>query len=245
VNEIITINPADLQKADWIAKRDHFIELADMVQAVETDEQVQASGATYTAIKKHIKFLSDERLALTRRIDAAKKGIMDQEKEMVCNLEKAADRLKALNDSYATKKAAEAEAERRRIAEEERRRMEELARKEQAEAKRQQELAEKQARAASAFGASAQVEPPPPPPPPVEELPPLPPPPPEKMQIAGTRTVKRWSHVVYDSELVPRKYLIVDDSKIRSHIKHAEEMGTDPCIPGVKFEAKISVETGR
>jgi len=223
-NEIIIIEARGdaLAKADkWLAKKTTILENAALVTVVDSVERLNASGAVYTEIAKHIKALETERMAITKPLDEVKKQIMDQEKAMRGPLEAEQKRIKGLNDAYATKLAAEAEAERRRLAAE--------------ELRQANEAAERAAKAREAFGEDVAIKEP--------EQAPLAPPPPEKVQLSGARTVKRFSFVVTDPNKVPREYLAVDEARIRAHIKNAEAMGRDPEIPGVRFEAKISVES--
>lgn len=205
----------------WVAERDSILEKAAIVTVVDSRERLEASGTVQTAIAKHIKALEKERKGVTEPLDAVKKQIMAQEKELAANLTRELNRLKAMNDAYATQLAAEAEAERRRLAEEERRAA--------------MEAAERAAKAKAIFGESVSVRAPEPAPQVAT--------PPEKVALAGSRTVKRWEFEIVDSSMVPSKFLIVDDARVRAHIKNAEAMGENPNIPGIRFTAKISVES--
>jgi hypothetical protein len=205
----------------WIAERDSILEKAAIVTAVDSRERLEASGTVQTAIAKHIKALDKERKSVTEPLDAVKKQIMAQEKELAANLTRELARLKAMNDAYATQLAAEAEAERRRIAEEERRAA--------------MEAADRAAKAKAIFGESVSVRTPEPTPQPVA--------PPEKVALAGSRTVKRWEFAIFDTSMVPSDYLVVDEARVRAHIKNAEAMGRNPDIPGIRFTSKISVES--
>jgi hypothetical protein len=146
---------------------------------------------------------------------------MEQEKEMRAGLECEHQRLKRLNDAYATRKAIEAEAERKRLRlEEEQRRIAD---------------AERQAAAQDLFGEETVIEPTPAPviaPEPIQD----------RAKLSNNRTVKRWSFQITDAQVIPREFLIVDDAKIRTYITYCEKMQKDPEIPGVKFEARMSVE---
>ena len=213
---------------DWIDKRNHLLSLAEKVTEVTNQEQLDASASIQTALTKHIKLLAKERKDVTAPIDAIKKQIMDSEKAMGAPASMQLSRIKGLNDSYATKLAAEAEAERRRQAEEaERRAMEEM--------KRQEALAAADSDD-NPFGPPVPVADPEPEPMPVVPVPQAP-------RTSGGRIVKRWSHTVTAPSLVPRQYLVVNDKAIRAYIKMCEQQGIDPEIPGVQFSATASVES--
>jgi hypothetical protein len=220
---IINVRSDELaRRTEWIKERDRLLGIAALVTGVENQEQLDASGQIQTAASKHIKLLDKERKAVTGPIDAVKKQIMAQEKEMRATLEIELGRVKGLNDTYATKLAIEAEQERRRQQEEaERQRME--------EARQQQEAAE-------LFGddatLTAPVEPAPAPAP-IQQPP----------KLSGNRTRKRFSFTVINPRQVPDEYKIVDEKKIRAHIAFCEKMENDPSIPGVTFDARISVES--
>ena len=64
----------------------------------------------------------------------------------------------------------------------------------------------------------------------------------DKVQLSSNRTVKRWSYQVLDAQLIPRDYLCLEERKVRGYIAYCEKMGTDPVIPGIQFEARMSVE---
>lgn len=223
-SEVIVIEARGdvLSRAEkWMSERDSILEKSAIVTIVDSPERLEAASTVQTAIAKHIKALEKERKDATTPLDSVKKQIMDQEKQLRANLESELSRLKKMNDAYATYLAIEAEQERQRIAAEERRIAEESA----AKAERAREI----------FGEDVCIAEP--------EPAPFVAAPPEKVKLAGARTVKRWEFVVFDTSMVPSDYLIVDDAKVRAHIKHAEAMDRDPNIPGIRFSAKISVES--
>lgn len=220
VTKISVSGDALSKSAEWIRERDNLIKKAFPIAKVESQEDLDASGQVQTAMSKHIKELEKARKDLTAPIDAVKKEIMDQEKELRKNLEAERDRLKALNDAYATRLAMEAQEARRKAEEEARRRA--------------MEEAEQAMEAQAVFGDDVQVA--------VND--PVPEPfVPEPEKLSGNRVVKRWEFRMVDSSMVPTDYLILNDKAVRAYIKMQESMGRDPVLPGVKFEARMSVES--
>lgn len=220
--EIITANVSSdalAKKHEWITERDALITQSAEVAKVDSDADVNMAGALQTKMSKHIKELEKERKAVTAPLDAVKKEIMAQEKELRAKLLAERDRLKALNDAYATK-LYEAEQARKREAEEQAR----------LQAMRDAEELQK---ASEAFGEDVQVA--------VTEAPQIAEP--EKVKMSGNRTVKRWSFEMVDSSMVPTDYLVLNDKAVRAYIKMAESMDKEPDIPGIKFTARISVES--
>ena len=59
-------------------------------------------------------------------------------------------------------------------------------------------------------------------------------------KVAGTRTVTRWDFEIVDKELIPRKWMIVNEQAIRTHIKALKE-NAEP-IPGVRFTSTKEVQ---
>ncbi len=83
MNEITDYNAALADAAQWLARRDELAaQAAAIPERIETPEQAQTAAALLPEIKKHVKDLSNRRLELTRQIDAMKKSLMEQEREM-------------------------------------------------------------------------------------------------------------------------------------------------------------------
>ena len=204
----------------WITERNDLIKKAFIVSKVETDEQAEASGSVQTAIAKHIKALEAERKAVTAPLDAMKKEIMAQEKELAKNLQSELTRLKTMNDAYATAKWKE--AERKRIE------------AEQESQRKAMEAVAEQEEARAMFGDDVQFE--------EVDLAPVPEQA-EKLSLSGNRTVKRWEFRMVDSSMVPTDYLVLNEKAVRAYIKMQESLGKEPELPGIKFEARISVES--
>jgi len=226
-NSIAHITGDSLNKCEkWIADRAILISLAEKIETVENEIDLQASGAVQTKISKHVKALAKERLDFTRPLDDVKKDIMAQEKIMVQELNIHLARLKRLNNDLATKMEAERQAEaRRRQAEFERQRLEAAERQAEADRKAKEILGE------NATGATVE---PPPPPKPVEI---------EKPKLTTNRQVVRYEFRVVNPDLVPVEYKTVDEKKIRAHIANCKAMDRTPDLPGVYFEKRVSVES--
>lgn len=220
-NEVAIIGNELAKESAWIASREIILRNASEIKLVENDYELRAAGNLQTTIAKHIKALNTERLNLTRRLDAIKKDIMNQEREMCAELSAELDRVKRLNDAYATRIAAEAAAERRRIQEE-------------IDA-RNRAAAEAQLEAQEAFGDGVVVEPEPEPEPtPVMA---------KKPKLDANRIVKRWTFTIIDLKSVPREFLIANEPAIRAHVAYCDKIGRDPEIPGVSFQVRMSVES--
>jgi hypothetical protein len=206
------------QKAEkWIKERDLLIEESATVKAVDTDAQLEISGGIQTSIQKHIKAIEKHRKDLTAPLDDLKKQIMNQEKELVAKLQDELARLKGMNDTYATKKAAEAEAARQRMIEEQAARM----------MKEPEPVA-----ADNPFGNEVTFEPEP------VQLAPLPTGP----RASNNRMVTRYDFEILAPNQVPREFCTVDESKIREYVKMSIKLNREPEIPGVNFIKRVSVE---
>lgn len=84
---------------------------------VSTDAEARAADGVVKQAKTLIRVIHDQRMAVTRRIDAVKKQIMAKEKTLVAEMEEQVERVSALMNAYLQKKMA-AEAERVRAAQE-------------------------------------------------------------------------------------------------------------------------------
>lgn len=222
-NEIIpTTEHWVSQRAEWIAKRDDILTAANLIEEVESDEDLSASGKVQTDLAKSRKALKDERLKITRQIDEVKKQFMEQEKDLGSPIEKELDRIKKLNDSFNTRKEMARQAELRRLAEEQRIR-------EEAEARAQMEAEE-------LFGGEVEVEP---------EPEPAYTPPPEKVKSENNRIVKRWSYDVREIGKVPGDFLDIriNDKAVRAYTSMCTATRKEPNVPGLVFTYTMSTES--
>jgi hypothetical protein len=219
------------RRVEWIAKRDALAARAVAVMTVATDSDLEAAGKLQTEITRLLKDLETARMALTRPIDERKREIMAQEKELAAALEKELFRLKKLNGDYATQKAAEAEAARRRIEAEAR-----------AQAEREQAAIEEQAKkSASLFGPVATFAPAPAAAPaPVMPAEPIP----QATRTSANSFVETWKFDVTDQLQVPREFLVVDETKIRAWLACQKKLGADIAalqVPGLRLYKETQV----
>lgn len=225
-NEIVRADvngDALMQQTEWLAKRDAVLVIAGQVSAVESEGQLEHAGRVQTDIANLVKEIERKRLDITRPLDDVKKQIMAAEKDMTANLNAELDRIKRMNNAYATKKALEAQAEQRRV--------DELNRLEQAKAaelarKAQDEADVKAASAQSIFGAAAvttaQVQAQAPVVPQVQYCTTT------RAPQASANTIRmEWKFEVLDSEKVPRELCSVDEKKIRAHLTYQKSMGVN------------------
>ena len=223
----ITIPTAEnwlTEREAWIDKREDIIATSLTITDVSNDESANAAGELYTKATKALKELSDERLAITRQFDAAKKQFMDQEKELAAPLVAVQNRVKPLVDKYNTEKELALQAEKRRIAEEE-------AARQEAEARAQMEAEE-------LFGAEATVQP--------EAMPPpAPAAAPEKVALSGAKVVKRWSYDVRDISKVSPEFITVsiNDKAVRAYLSMCTATGREPSVPGLNFSFTMSTQS--
>jgi len=212
------------EQEEWIANRQTALEQAGTVTRVENEADLNHAGEIQTRIGKLVKELEAKRMDITRPLDEVKKQIMNAEKEMVKLLSAEHDRIKQLNNAYATKKMLEAEAERKRV--------DELNRKAQAEeaekqSKAQVEADEKAAKASEIFGvgavtACAPVAPVVPPPVQPKFVPLT-----QAPHSSSNRITYEWKFEIADQNAVPRDLCTVDEKKIRAFLAYQKSMGAD------------------
>ena len=221
------------------------VDAAKGIISVGNDADFERSGAAQTLLTKLVSDFDKKRLELTRPIDALKDRVMAEAKAFTLPARTELERVKSLNNAYATAKARAAEAERRRIAEEERRRAEaEFAAQQQAEAE-----AKAQAEAARAvFGDSAEVTAQPVPqdtPAPTHPVEPTLMPRVTAPRTESNNIAKVWKFEVTDTAKVPREFLTVDEAKIRSLVDYHKKIGDieSLTVAGVRFYWESSVRS--
>lgn len=107
-NAVITVNTADIEAKDWLAKRAELAERGKSITQVTTDEELEIAGKFETDCKKQIKALATIRLNMTRPLDEAKKTIMAKEKELAKPLEDEQSRVNKMTTAYANELARRA-----------------------------------------------------------------------------------------------------------------------------------------
>ena len=227
-----------IQLKDEIAlfdERNKLLSTLPTLTAV-TDENANEIGKLVKSVDTYCKKVKNERLGLTRKLDALKKAFMDKERELTDQLLEWKNNALQLTAIYATEKERarlEAEKERARLEAEA-----ELARQEA------EEKAQKEAEIASMFGNTAT--PPTEEPPKVEPPPQIPlPPKVEKSIISNVRQVKvaRWN--ITDASKLPREFLSVDETKIRAFANDKLKAGIDLKsiqIDGIEFFEEVSAQ---
>ena len=200
-------------------ERNKLLESLPTIEAV-TDDNAQEIGKLVKSVDSYCKKVKNERLSLTRRIDALKKAFMDKEHELTDQLIAWKNNALQLTTIYTTEKErARIEAEKAKAIEEAEKAMEE----------------ERKAALASAFG---QVAPPPQAetPPPVEILPP------EKTKVANLRQIKTARFEITDEKKIPRQFLSVDERKIKQYADDAMKQGIELetlQVDGIRFFTEI------
>lgn len=231
-NEVITVNPADIETADWLARRAELVERGKSITSVGSDDELETAGKFETDCKKLVKKLADIRKKLTAPLDEAKKELMAKEKALVAPLVNAQTRVNALTTAYANMLAQKAENE--RLARE-------TAEREAAErALAEEEAARAKAEADAAFGLPPAETPPPAQPPPT----PLP-----AVTTTGPRTtsnrfVEKWDFAVTDANAVPRELCSPDPAKIRAVLAAKKSEGYKAAqivIAGLRITSSIQV----
>lgn len=215
-----------IQAADWTNSRDRLIERAREVRQVTNAAEFELAGAIQSEGAKLIRKLENARKEVTAPIDDLKKQIMAKEKELRADIEAEVSRIKSLNSAYATEQARKAEEERRRIEEAERR---------AAEA----QVAAEAAAQADPFGFNAPSK--------TTSLAPtplIPTPTVKTAHSSSNRVVEKWDFFICDVNLVPRQFLVADESRIRAFLaaKKAEGYRADEiAIPGIRISASMQV----
>ena len=240
---LATINASALKSQEkWIAQRDDNLVRAKTITEVEDNEQLESAGQVESEAKKLIKLMDEERKSLTRKLDAAKKAIMNTEKDMTADLVKESTRINRLMSDYATKQLIAArEAQRKR----------EQAERDAAEAQAQAE-AEAEAKAQAAFESKQDADPFAP----AEEPEPIPEPAPvpepgdipyvERPNTSTNSFLFVTKFEVQDQSKVAREFLSVDESKIREFLSFRKKMGDDMDriqLQGIKVWQEAQVRT--
>lgn len=226
MSELVTIDPAELQTAEWLAKRDKLLADAECLLSCTSDADVATLTQVQGELGRHAKVLHNDRMKLTRQIDGLKKQLIAREKELIANLVAEKDRLQGMASSFVTKQ--------RQAAEKARREAEERAREAAIEAA---EKADERAQlAADIFGggfdpqlAATTAAP---------AVPAF-----EPAKIAGTRTVTRWHFELVDPAKVPAALLILNTKAINAQIRALVAQGQTPEISGLRIWSTQQVQS--
>lgn len=234
--ELKIYHPGEIVAADWVTKRDEIVAAAAEIVTVADNADFESATAVIAKLAKHRKELDAARKAITGRLDDVKKEIMAQERGLAGGLEAEYNRLRAAAGEYATRLERErAAAERARQQAEA-----EAAMKAEAEAAAR---ASEESRARSLFGADAvasgpttQAA--------AEIAVPMPVVPDRAYAAGGRKQVVTYDFEVIDASILDRKFLSVNDAKIRSFLQFAKAQGIEPeaiAEPGLKVTKSVSI----
>jgi len=182
-------NDALSAEKEWIEARDQLISQAQTHTQVATDDDLNAAGKLQTTMAKTIKALGKLRLAKTSPANVWIKALIAKEKDLVSPLVVEVHRIKAMNSEYATKKAREAEEERKRIeAEDAERAMDAIAHAEETGEEFRPDMVTSGHK------------------------------PTGKISTDANRIVERWHFEITNSAAVPRELCSPDPKKIRAYV---------------------------
>lgn len=225
MSELITIEPASIQTQEWLARRDLLLDQASSITACGNESDCVSIAAIQGSLGKHVKVLHEDRMKLTRQIDAAKKQCIALEKDLIATLDAEKQRLQALTSAYVT--------EQRRREEQARKEAEERARQEAAEVA---EHADERAKLAqNLFGAGFDPQ--------LAASPPTVPTFSAPQKIAGARVVTRWFCEVVDPAKVPAALMTFNKSAAMKAIKGQAAQGQTPEIPGLRIWSENQVQS--
>lgn len=219
---LLDTNPATDPEVQELTTQSEALLALSSTYRVATQEQYAGAGDELKRVKAAQKKLDVLRKSMTVPIDAAKKAIMDLFRAPEDRLARAESGIKRAMIAYSE--------EQERIRREEQRKADEAARKER-------ERVEAQARKAAESGkvekaeqleerAAAVVAP-------VIQR--------EAPKVSGVNMRDAWLFEITDPNLVPREYLVVDESKIR---KIVGALKGDTTIPGVRVYSEKRMAAG-
>ena len=212
----IIIKNINLAAQEWVVLRNELPNRSEAIRVVVDDHDFQEATGLVSRLSKQRRELEEQRKSVTSRIDAIKKDIMAQEKELGGGIEQEYSRLRELCSAYATRLAEEREA----------------AERARREAEAEQEMAQEAAQVA--FGADA-----------VAVASPFIPPAPDRLKAAGgVRQVTQYVFEVTDPTLLDRKFLSPDEKKIRAFVQYVKTQGIAPEAvnePGLKITKKVGI----
>lgn len=229
-----------LEAANWRAERESVLARGKTVTQVTNADELEVATKIAKEAKALVKALANERLKLTRPLDAMKKAFTELEKKEAKDLDKLSIALDDMASRYALEQARKAEEERRRIEAIERARAEaELAARAEAEAR---ERAAAEAAAAFGMGAPATPAPAPAPVPPPAVLTPVPTV--QKASSASASFVEKWKFSIQDPNMVPRELCSPDHTKINAFLMAKKAEGYKPeqlSVPGIGIYLDVQV----
>ena len=185
------------------------------VKAVASDADARAADAAIRTAKTLVKVVHDQRMAVTRRIDALKKECMGREAEICAPMNQELERVTKLTAQYVAARKAEQEREyiEARVREEE----------ERASMEAEAMLTGKApAEIVATPSASA----------------------PQGKPVAGVSSRTVWQFDITDASAVPRAYCAPSPELIREYMTAAKRNGaaiSQLAIPGITFREEVRV----
>jgi hypothetical protein len=206
-------------------------ELVEMARRLEITnvEQYTAVGSWLKDTKAKKKRFEDERMGMTRPLDASKKRIMDWFARPIALLDEAEKSMKRAMLKYTEeerRRAEEEEARQRRIAKEEADRRAEVLRQEaeKATAEGDEEGAQRLIEKAAEVPISTPMV--------RAEVP----------KVRGISVSKVWKYRIVDETLIPRRFLVVDKEALGQYARATK--GQDP-VAGVEFYSEDAMSASR
>lgn len=185
------------------------------VKAVASDADARAADAAIRTAKTLVKVVHDQRMAVTRRIDALKKECMGREAEICAPMNQELERVTKLTAQYVAARKAEQEREyiEARVREEE----------ERASMEAEAMLTGK---APAEIGATPSASAP------------------HGKPVAGVSSRTVWQFDITDAAAVPRAYCAPSPELVREYMTAAKRNGaaiSQLAIPGVTFREEVRV----
>lgn len=185
------------------------------VKAVANDADARAADAAIRTAKTLVKVVHDQRMAVTRRIDALKKECMGREAEICAPMNQELERVTKLTAQYVA--ARKAEQEREYI---------------EARVREEEERASMEAEAMLTGKAPAEIVATP-----STSAP-------QGKPVAGVSSRTVWQFDITDAAAVPRAYCAPSPELIREYMTAAKRNGaaiSQLAIPGVAFREEVRV----
>ena len=185
------------------------------VKAVASDADARAADAAIRTAKTLVKVVHDQRMAVTRRIDALKKECMGREAEICAPMNQELERVTKLTAQYVA--ARKAEQEREYI---------------EARAREEEERASMEAEAMLTGKAPAEIVATP-----SASAP-------QGKPVAGVSSRTVWQFDITDAAAVPRAYCAPSPELIREYMTAAKRNGaaiSQLAIPGITFREEVRV----
>lgn len=185
------------------------------VKAVASDADARAADAAIRTAKTLVKVVHDQRMAVTRRIDALKKECMGREAEICAPMNQELERVTKLTAQYVA--ARKAEQEREYI---------------EAHVREEEERASMEAEAMLTGKAPAEIVATP-----SASAP-------QGKPVAGVSSRTVWQFDITDAAAVPRAYCAPSPELIREYMTAAKRNGaaiSQLAIPGVTFREEVRV----